>query len=393
MANSVKDIMFALIRRAVCGTELSESVKSQITPELLKELYDLAKPQDIAHIIAEALLCEDLLPEGEIKSVYSKEKMTAVFRYAQIRHELARIYTALDEAKIKYMPLKGSVIRSYYPKPELRTSCDIDVFIDETDLEIAEQIFLQKLNYAFDVRTAHDVAFFSASRTHVELHFDLIENDDKIRGVLSHAWEESIPDGQYSYCRIMNNEMFLYYHIAHMAKHFASSGGCGVRPFLDLWIIKNKMGYDEKKLLTFLRTSSLEVFANYAMLLSEVWFDGATHTELTREMENYILGASIYGDVENRVALSQIKQGGRFKHILGRLFLPYNKLNKIYPRLKKYPALLPYYQVKRWFRFVFRKRTAIAFKELKANATVSDEKKRQLSDMCASLGLDLKHSK
>ena len=86
-----------------------------------------------------------------------------------------------------------------------------------------------------------------------------------------------------------------------------------------------------------------------------MWFDGCAHTDLTREMESYILGASIYGDVENRVALSQIKQGGRFKYLLGRIFLPYNKLNKIYPRLKKYPILLPFYQIKRWCRFVFRK--------------------------------------
>ncbi len=384
---AVSEIMFHLIKCSVCECELDESLVDGLSGEALAELYKLSKPQDMAHILADVLLSNGLIPDGEIKKLYSKERMTAVYRHAQIKHELSRLFSALDESKIRYMPLKGSVIRKYYPKPELRTSCDIDIFVDEADLDRASAILTDSLSYSFDVRTPHDVAFFSESNTHVELHFDLIENDERVRAVLSRVWEESIPDGDSAHRVVMTNEMFLVYHVAHMAKHF-SSGGCGVRPFLDLWILKNKMGYDKESAESLIRECGLERFFAGAMQLSDVWFSGSAHTEITKEMEAYILGASIYGNIENRVAILKTKRGGRFRYIIGRIFLPYRKLKRIYPRLEKYPVLLPFYEIKRWLRLVFRKDTSRALYELKVSANVSEDKANRLTCMLDSLGLN-----
>ena len=99
MAHSTKEIMFALIRCAVCGEPLCDSVKAELSADVQKELYSLSKPQDISHIVAEALFMTDAVTDAEIKSVYSKQKMTAVFRYANLRHELAKICSAFDEAQ------------------------------------------------------------------------------------------------------------------------------------------------------------------------------------------------------------------------------------------------------------------------------------------------------
>ena len=384
---AISEIMFHLIKCSVCECELDESIVGELSGEAFAELYRLSKPQDMTHILADVLLSKGLIPDGDIKKLYSKERMTAVYRHAQIKHELSRLFSALDESKIRYMPLKGSVIRKYYPKPELRTSCDIDIFVDSADLERASSVLSEGLSYRFDVRTSHDVAFFSESNTHVELHFDLIENDERVRAVLSRVWEESIPDGDSAYRVVMTNEMLMTYHVAHMAKHF-SGGGCGVRPFLDLWILKNKMGYDKDKVSLMLSECGLDTFFESALHLSGVWFADAEHTAMTREMEEYILGASIYGNVENRVAILKTKRGGRFRYVMGRIFLPYGKLKKIYPRLEKYPVLLPFYEIKRWFRLVFRKDTSRALYELKVSGNVSDERANRLTAMLNSLGLN-----
>ena len=378
---AVSEIMFELLRSAVCGIELDESLKDELTGDVLAELYKLSKPQDIAHILADVLLSKNLIPDGELKNIFSKERMTSVFRHAQIKHELSRIFSALDESGIRYMPLKGSVIRKYYPKPEFRTSCDIDVFVDESDLERASAVLTERLSYRFDVRTPHDVAFFSESNTHVELHFDLIENDDKVRSVLSRVWEDSVRDGDSKSRVVMNSEMFLAYHVAHMAKHFSG-------PFLDLWILKNKLGYDKEKGEKLVAECGLDRFFEAAMHLSDVWFAGGEHTEITKEMESYILGASIYGNIENRVAILKNKRGGRFRYIIGRIFLPYGKLKKIYPRLEKYPILLPFYEIKRWLRLVVRRDTSRALYELKVSGSVSEDKAARLANMLDSLGLN-----
>ena len=382
---AVYELMFELIGCAVCGKELSDKISSELTPEVLRELYELSKRQDLTHIIAEALLSADLIPNGAIKDGFAKQKMAAVYRYTQIKYELARLTAALDEAKIKHILLKGSVIRRYYPRPELRTSCDIDVYVDEADIPRASEVLEKKLSYRFDLRSAHDVAYYSESKTHVELHFDLIENDSDTKKMLSKLWDGAVRESEYGY--VMSREMLVAYNIAHMAKHFVS-GGCGIRPFIDLWILKNKMGYDEKKAEALLSDAGLTTFAKTVMRLSDVWFSGAEHTALTREVEEYILGATLYGSTENRVAISEAKRGGKGKHLISRIFLPYNKLKRIYPRLEKYPILLPFYEVKRWGRLLFGKRAKRAIRELRTSATLSDEKKERILSMWDALELD-----
>lgn len=383
----INEILISLVRSEICGEEPSAETISSLTNETMTALYKLSKPQDIAHIVANALLSRGLIPDGEIKNVFLKEQMTSVFRHAQIRHELDRVCRALDAAKIDYMPLKGSVIRSYYPRPELRTSCDIDVLVKPSMLDAACGVMVEVLKYKFEARTAHDVSYYSPSKTHIELHFDLFESEDaELNAVISRAWDMSHTVDGSDYRYAMENDMFVVYHIAHMAKHFMH-GGCGVRPFIDLWIAKNKMGYNKENVISMLSECSLGVFAEQAVLLSEVWLDGVSHTEITREMENYILGSAIYGTVENHVAIEKARRGGSLGYYFSRLFMPYSKLKRIYPRLEKYPILYPFYQVKRWCRFIYRGRLFHARAEIKAASNAPTDKQKSIVALCDSLGL------
>ncbi len=384
---TVNDILIALLRCEICGDELSESVVPELSPEVMLELYKKSKRQDVTHIIANVLLSKQLIPDGELKNAFLREQMTAVFRHAQIRHELDRVCRALDKAEIPYMPLKGSVIRKFYPRPELRTSCDIDVLVKTCDLDAACNVMTEHLGYKFESRTSHDVSYYSSSKTHIELHYDLFESEDRaLNAVISRAWDMSHMVGDSEYHYAMENDMFVVYHIAHMAKHFMS-GGCGVRPFIDLWIAKTKMGYDKSKVLEMLSECSLAVFAKQMMLVSEIWFSDSSHTELTRRIENYLLGSAIYGTVENHVIIEKSRKGGSFGYYFYRLFMPYSKLKKIYPRLEKYPILFPFYQVKRWCRFIYRGRLFHARAEIKAANSALTEEQKDIISLCDSLEL------
>ena len=57
-----------------------------------------------------------------------------------------------------------------------------------------------------------------------------------------------------------------------MAKHFVSTGGCGIRPFLDIWVLNHKIDFNREKREKLLSDGGLDVFAKQAELLSEVWF-------------------------------------------------------------------------------------------------------------------------
>ena len=113
--------MMDLIASEVCGKEIDKS-KYTLTDEGLAKLYKLAKSHDLAHLVGDALIKNNLIGDGKVKAKFQKQMMLAVYRYEKINYELGRLHKVLNEAEIPFIPLKGSVIRQYYPEPWMRTS-------------------------------------------------------------------------------------------------------------------------------------------------------------------------------------------------------------------------------------------------------------------------------
>ena len=105
--------MMDLIASEVCGKEIDKSQQT-LTDEELAKLYKLSKSHDLAHLVGDALIKNDLIEDGEIKAKFQKQIMLAVYRYEKINYELGRLRKVLNEAEIPFMPLKGSVLRKYY---------------------------------------------------------------------------------------------------------------------------------------------------------------------------------------------------------------------------------------------------------------------------------------
>ena len=76
-----------------------------------KRLYQLAKAHDLSH------LCDptDVTMPDEIAAKFRKQTMIAVYRYERTNSEYERICDALEAAQIPFLPLKGALIRAYYP--------------------------------------------------------------------------------------------------------------------------------------------------------------------------------------------------------------------------------------------------------------------------------------
>ena len=72
------------------------------------------------------------LPE-KVAQAMSSYYMQAIFRDAQQEHLKKQLQTALVEADIKHIFLKGAVLKADYPVPALRTMCDMDILVYATD--------------------------------------------------------------------------------------------------------------------------------------------------------------------------------------------------------------------------------------------------------------------
>ena len=403
--------MMNLIGSEICGNAVCADEIKALSDDELKALYKLSKSHDLAHLVGNALIKNSLLDEenlsgdenhdgdktqggenhsgvirSEVKQKFEKQILTAIYRYENINSELETLKTAFEEEKIPFIPLKGSVIRQYYPEPWLRTSCDIDILVKEADADKASKALAKHLQYKINEKGQHDISLFSLSNIHVELHFKLMDIEFKQVSALRDIWSggEIAPVSGYEYC--MSNELFLLYHIYHMAKHFVH-GGCGIKPFVDLWVIQNKIDYDEEKTEKILKESDLLLFYNHAMELMNVWFEGKPHNSVTQEMENYILQGGVYGTLEQQLAMSQNKKGGKFKHLMSRIFLSYKDMKIYYPSLKKCPILFPFYQVRRWCRILFCGGRKAVMRKIRLNQILSVEKKRAAKRLIEELGL------
>ena len=377
--------MMKLIANEVCEKEIDKT-QFDFSDDDLKRLYCLSKSHDLAHLVGDALIKNNLISNGEIKSKFEKQIMTAVYRYENINYELNRLKQVINEAEIPFICLKGSVIRQYYPEPWMRTSCDIDILVHEDDLLRTVTLLNEKLSYKTEGKGSHNVSLFSQGGVHLELHYTLIESDisDKADRVLENVWEYAFPADKYEYS--LTDEMFYYYHIAHMAKHF-QIGGCGVRPFIDIWVLNHRLTFDEEKRESLLKNGGLLIFAKQCEKLAEVWFGAGEHTEVTRKLEIYILGGGVYGNVNNRVAVQQVKKGGKFKYALSRIWLPYDVLKFYYPSLEGKKILLPFYEIRRWGKLLFKGGVKRSINELSINSSTTPEQRKQMSTLLYDLGL------
>jgi len=364
------ELLFVLLRNEVCGQQMEEGF-SKPSPELLKKLCTLSAMHDLAHIPGQALKRMNLLGDDPASVMLDEKRTEAIYRYIRLDLAYEQASAAFEQARIPFIPLKGTVLRQYYPEPWMRTSCDIDILVKETDLDRAIEVLTKALYCQCGGKGDHDISLYTAGGVHIELHFDTIQERyavNNCRDVLAGIWEDAKPDRPDSCAYHMSDEMYYFYHIAHMAKHFGN-GGCGVRTFLDVWILNHKVPHDRKIRETLLRKGGLLAFAHKAERLAEMWFSNLEPDAFDRTMSNYILRAGVYGNNENRAAVGQARVGGKVRYILlRRVFMPYDYLKAEYLILGKHKWLFPFYQLVRWFSVLRKGLVGQTVRELQANS-------------------------
>ncbi len=365
MRSEVQDLLIKIIR-----SELTGECGSSFQPN--EQVVKLALKHQLSHLVFHAYA-----KSGEKK--YNPYLYRNILVVEQQKNALDKIRKSFSENKIPFLPLKGSVLRSLYPEDWMRNSCDIDVLVKREDLETAGRI-LSSLGYAKHTVSGHDVSYHTGA-VRIELHFALIEDYryPQISAVLEKVWDEAQQVGDFEY--VMRDEMLYLFHIAHMMKHF-ENGGCGVRPFMDLWLLHHKKAFDRERRERLLRQCGILRFSAVMERLADAWFSEANADGL-EQLEAFVFDGEAYGTVENRVAVKKQKRGGSVAYLRSRIFVPYARLKEQYPILQKKKYLLPFYQVVRWTKMWRRKGRYV--QELKESVSVTTDKK--VNELLKSLGL------
>lgn len=385
----VTDALMALVRLELGDGVLSEESRALVCEILARggadELFALAARHDVSAVVTSALVHGGFLTHKseEYLSRVDAEEL-AFLRAKRMDHAISDICTVLSDAEIRHTPLKGAVMRPLYPSPVMRMSADIDVLVSESSLDAAIDALSSSLGYKPEGgRGFHDVSLYSPDGIHLELHYNLKENEPTLDGVLALA-EEYITSSE-TYTASLTPEFFVFHLFAHLTYHFMN-GGCGIKPFTDLYIYKKKHTINEELLSSLIDGAGLATFYKNVCDLISVWLEGCDHTDFTRNMESHVIHNS-YGDGVSRSIVRRQGRVGKRRYIMGRIFMPYSQLKIRYPVVGRHPILLPVFEVVRWVSVIFKSNKSIR-RELSDTLSVSDAQARAMTDFLASVGLE-----
>lgn len=378
---------FALIKHRLCPMYYESYVFHPVKQEAVQRLMDLAQMHDLIGLIGLEMIEQQIVLPGELFNAIQKSICKEVALCEKMNYELEWVRQTLETANIPFIPLKGAVVRQYYPEPWMRSSCDIDILIHKEMLQNTVDLLVEKGCSIYCDKKQHDVSLITPGRVHLELHFRLLESIGRIDSVLDRVWAYCQPAEGMKYEFRQSGEFLLFHLLSHMAYHL-KYGGCGIRSFVDIWLLQRKMTYDEAELVNLCREAGLEKFYRTVQHLVDVWFDGKEHTAVTQRLEQFIISGGTFGNADNRILIDQAKAGSRKKRLMKRIFMPYEGLKTQYPVLKKRKWLMPVFQVVRWLRIFTGGRLKRAIAECRISRSHSDTRIHETKVFMKQIGLD-----
>lgn len=355
----------------------------ELSEETLNTVGELAKRHSLSHFIGAALSKKEIKVSEKAFRHYQNVMFQAAARMGRMSYELQSIYQALEQAKIPFVPLKGAVIKGFYPQDWLRTSCDIDILVSEENVEKAISAINSNGRFTVGERHLKDIPL-TAQDIKIELHFGILTFKDNLDAVLKDVWEYAMPQDN-KYIMSLTPEFFLFHIYAHAANHFIE-GGCGIKPLIDIFLLEKKLEYDRDLFERLLEKAKLTLFRDGLKALSEVWFANASHSNLTLDMEKYILSGGVYGSMKNIMIVRSNNRSSE-GYVLNRIFMPYSFLRNQYPILFKHKYLTPVFEVVRWVSFIFKGNYELRKDELKRFNTITAGEKQEVDKMLKNLGL------
>lgn len=355
MTQMLQKSLFSVIRFALGEGEDS----FVLTAEDCSELLRVASRQSILPIVYDSL--RRMNAPKEALEPYTLSRLKDGYDSIQRNDALMRIRAALDSDGVPYILLKGSVLRRLYPDPDWRTSCDIDVLVPEERLEDAIRVIEANTDLHAKQRHYHDTSMIDGDM-HLELHFSIKENMDSIDRLLVHVWDHAVASGE-GCCMVLTPEFQVFHVVAHMSYHM-THGGLGIRPFLDLWLLRNKTEFDESTVRQMCEQCGILTFYEVCCQLVDAWMEDRVIPPEMAVLERYCLSGGVFGSYDSAVASLQREHRGA-SYYLHRVFMTRSLLETKYPALKEKPLLMPYYQVKRWIGLFNRKKRKRVYQEIK----------------------------
>lgn len=330
------EYLLVLIRSAMLG-------EAAPAPEGIdmQRLFSLANEQQVYSLVMPALVQTGALTEEDVQR-WNNHRLSDLKKTIIVDNERKAVLADFEQQGIKYIPLKGLVLRELYPQSSMRQMSDNDILYDASRREDLLKIMKNHGFYLTDASGISDD--FRKPPCTLEFHRDVTEHKEGW-GFLDLWLRAQQKDG----CEyIINKEDNYIYTLHHMEKH-RSLGGCGIRFLCDMYMLIKQGGYDWEYMTPVLDSLRLlPLNKSVQGLCDAVFGDKSELNQAERELlAGMFRGGLFHSDFY--VAPDFSTFGGKAKYLLRRAFPEKKIMFGTYKQLQKAPYLLPYYYIKRLF--------------------------------------------
>ena len=366
-ARGAYKLIIYLISCALAGKKPD---KSLIDVSLLEGVRIIAARHSLSAIVAYAL--ETV---GLADAALAEEKNHAIKKTILLDAERRAILAECDKRGIRYMPLKGVIMKELYPYIGLRQMSDNDILIDEHNRAALKDIMVSRgySVYMFG-ESNHDV-YLKEPVYNYEIHVSLFGDnfDLRFKEYFSSAFDEAVAVSENGLHYAMTDDYYYVYFKAHEYKHWRG-GGTGLRSLVDTYVfLRAKQNViNEAKIKAELEKLGMYEYEQKARALSLKLFDpDFAERNLKEEMltddEAYFLDDFIlhgtYGStrksIENSVQklIDDDEKGSagkaKLSYVFSKVFRPMEFYEKNHPIAYKYKILIPFVIIKRIFAMIF----------------------------------------
>lgn len=372
-----------LIRAAASGASYEIPATADLTM-----LYRIVRRQ---HLSAFLWKYAESLPDSPVRRAWERDRDLSVMKDATYTEEKEKVDRALSEAGIRFLYLKGSVLKNLWGDPSFRYMGDADFYFAGDDAAL--RTALESVGYTaktFSSRDfSHHFVFYKDPWFTIEPHYELFDSDDPFAGKLTDLFDRATPDPALP-GRFDISEEDLYLHcLLHARKHIVH-GGIGVRSFLDfVFLLRAYPDLTERaRVRAFVTDGGLNAFEARFLRIVTLFSDSASTPDEEDETElSALFCAGLYGSTEKSFGnqLNTESKRSRFprlRFLFKRAFPPLLPMAHKKIRAPLSWIVYPYYWFRRLFGMLFsrhrRSNTKASFQAVAAFKENRDAMGREL---------------
>ena len=328
----------------------------------LKQLLIMARKHSVASMVCMALEKTAIFANADesVKKQWLEAKNKAVRKNMLLDAERKVILHELEIQGIWYMPLKGSILKDWYPKPGMREMADNDILFDPAGRKQVREIFQNRGYKTVSFGKLNHDEYEKPPIYNFEMHVSLFHGMYKeLAEQYENVKERLLPVDGTAYQFAFTPEDFYVFALAHAHKHYSHSG-TGVRTLADIYVMDRHLGgiIDRDEVEQKLTQLGIAEYEQHSRVLAEKLFSAVrplAEIELTEDEKGMLLyycDATTYGTVGNSVnnRLHELQEGSeditlwtKLKYCGVRLF-PGREFCKLhYPFVYRHPWTMPFF--------------------------------------------------